>query len=179
MHGAGISIGLAILMVSLLTSPARADVDLYSLYDRLEPGMTVEEVAAAADGELLRKAGDAAESWLLWTSAGPARATAVMRATFREGRLVRLQYEEFGDEYRRFVKGRDSRIEIDRQELRRLWERTARLERVTDDCQVALEAYHRLVLGAQERLTRAEQASWVRVLELRRETERRFQRIPK
>lgn len=148
----------------------RSDADLHALYQRLEPGMTVEQVAAAtADGSRLGAAGTSpATSWLVWTPASPGRPTAVLRATFRDGRLHRLEYEVFAEEYHKRAKGEDPEVEVTQEDLTRLRRRSATLDRVADGCRKTVEAYHRLVLGAQNRLTRDEQKAWVRALELRR-----------
>jgi hypothetical protein len=172
-----------VVVLTVLTAlgpsrPVRGEADPSRLFERLELGMTVDEVAAAGGGRLRGPDGRPVTTWLVWSPTGGSTAMAVLRAAFREGRLVRLQLEEFGEEYRRLVKEREPRIEMSRDEVGRLWRRAARLERAADDCQAALEAYHRLVLGAQNRLTVAEQASWVRALELRRETERHLHRVP-
>jgi len=150
------------------TVTSRTDTDIHGVYERLEPGMTVEEVAVAADSRQLRTAPRPVASWVVWSSSGPSRATAVLRATFREERLVRLEYEVFGDQYRRLVKGSEPETEIYWAELRRLWHQSQRTEEAADACQVALEVYHRLTLGVQERLTQNEQAAWARALQLRR-----------
>jgi hypothetical protein len=145
-------------------------MDLHALYRRLEPGMTVEQVAAAAtgDGSRLGAAATPVTSWLVWTPAAPGRPTAVLRATFRDGRLNRLEYEVFGEDYHRSAKGEEPDVEVSQDDLTRLRRRSATLDRVADGCRKTVEAYHRLVLGAQNRLTRDEQKAWVRALELRR-----------
>lgn len=140
-----------------------------ALYERLEPGMTVGQVAAVADRPALgAEAG--VTSWLVWSPPGPGGPTAVLRVSFRDGRIARLEHEVFGDEYRRLVKGTDATVELDAAEARRLWQRG----QAVDDCHEALDAYHRLVLGVQQRLSPAEQQAWVRALELRREAESRL-----
>ncbi|MGH7264700.1 MAG: hypothetical protein ACREMB_07570 [Candidatus Rokuibacteriota bacterium] len=147
----------------------KSEMDLHALYQRLEPGMTVEQVAAtAADGSRLAAAAPPVTAWLVWTPAVPGRPTAVLRASFRDGRLLRLEYEVFGEEYHKVAKGEDPEVEVSPEDLTRLRRRSAKLERVADGCRQTVEAYHRLVLGAQNRLTREEQAAWVRALELRR-----------
>ncbi len=173
--GAILIVVLAILAVPFLAGPARGEVDLYHLYERLQPGMTVEEVTATAEGGLRGRS----EQSSLRGSCGilSAPAMAVLRAAFRGGRFVRLQYEGFGDEYQRLTKDTDaSPVEMSREEPNLLGRRTRHLERAADDCQAALKADHRLVLAAQDRLTTAEQASGVRALELRREIERYLRR---
>lgn len=159
-------------LAGALTS--RVETDIHGLYERLQPGMTVEEVAAAVDSWQLRTAPRPVSSWVVWSSVGrEARATAVLRVAFREERLVRAEYEVFGDQYRRLVKGGgEPEIEVYRAQLRRLADQSERKEQAVDVCQTALEAYHRLTLGAQERLTREEQAAWARALQLRRAVER-------
>ena len=72
-----------------------------------------------------------------------------------------------GDEYRRLAKGGDDGIELTEEELRHLWQRT----QAGDACQVALEAFHRLLLRAQDRLISSEQEAWVKALELRRQVD--------
>jgi hypothetical protein len=168
------STALAVLSLVLLVTPViaedRAPVTaggILVLYDRLSPGMAAGEVAAVARRPGLAAAGEAVTSWLLWSAPQAGGETAVLRATFRDGRLFRLEYEAFGDEYRRLAKGADDGIELDEPELRRLWQRS----QAAEDCQRALEAFHRLLLRAQDRLVPSEQEAWVRALELRRQAE--------
>jgi hypothetical protein len=129
---------------------------------------------AALAGRPTRLAVDQPVStWLLWRQSGPDRATEVLRATFRDGLLTRIEYESFGDEYRHLIKG-DHSIPMDPDEVTRLWRRATRMDQSAESCHGALDAFHRLVLGLQERLTTEEQQEWVRALLLRRtaETER-------
>jgi hypothetical protein len=83
-----------------------------------------------------------------------------------------MDYELFGEEYRRLVKGGDGDIDPAQGELRVLWSQKRQLERHAELCHDALEAYHRLVLDSQELLTRDEQGAWARALELRRRAEK-------
>jgi hypothetical protein len=126
--------------------------------------MTIAEVAALAGRPRLGTSAEPVTGWLLWSTPQASAATAVLRASFRDGRLTRLEYEAFGEEYRRLAKGPDAAMELTEDELRRLWRRTQAVE----SCQEALDAFHRLLLQTQERLTPSEQAAWVRALELRR-----------
>jgi hypothetical protein len=66
-------------------------------------------------------------TWLLWQFSGPDRGTEVLRATFRDGRLARIEYESFGDDYQRLIKG-DHPIPMDADEITRLWRRAARVD---------------------------------------------------
>ena len=160
------------LASSLAGEDARGrDIDTHAIYERLQIGMTVKEVAAVADRPQLLATAEPLHTWLLWNQPATGRPTGVLRTSFRDGRLVRAEHESFGDAYQRVAKGGDPGVEIGEDELRRLWRRTWRASRAAEQCQDALEAFHRLVLGAQERLTAAEQASWVRALELRRAAE--------
>ncbi len=142
-----------------------ANLDLGTLYQRLNPGMTVQEVARAAGRETISTPDTRLDSWLLWTPPVAGRPTEVLRTAFRDGRLARVEYEAFGDDYRRLVKG-DRGIAED--QVTRLWRRTAAVMEAAEDCGEALEAFHQLVVRLQERLTSAEQQAWVRALELRR-----------
>jgi hypothetical protein len=146
------------------------DDDLYVLYQRLQPGMALPEVGAATRRERALDPGNPPTSWLLWTPPAGGRPTEVLRATFRDGRVVRIEYEAFGDEYRYLVKG-ERRAEMDGDQIARLWRRSTQVMQAAEDCGEALEAYHHLVVGLQERLTPAEQQAWVRALRLRREAE--------
>jgi hypothetical protein len=98
----------------------------------------------------------------------------VLRAAFQDGRVSRLEYEWFGSEYRRLVKGGDSWVEIPADELARIWRQARQAGRLAEGCRDALDAYHRVVLGAQERLTGEEQQGWARALQLRRAVEQQF-----
>jgi hypothetical protein len=168
------SMVLLLVALGLLVTPAVADDrapvtagHILALYGRLSPGMSAGDVAAIARRPRLAAAGDPVTTWLLWSSPQGGVETAVLRATFRDGRLFRLEYEAFGDEYRRLAKGGDDAIELTEEELRHLWQRT----QAGDACQVALEAFHRLLLRAQDRLVSSEQEAWVRALELRRQVD--------
>ena len=111
-------------------------------------------------------------TWLLWNPTPDGKGMGVLRAAFQDGRLIRLEYESFGAEYRRLVKGADPWIEIAGDELARIWRQSWRVGRAAESCQHALDAYHHVVLGAQERLTFEEQREWARALQLRQEAER-------
>jgi len=147
------------------------EADLGALYERLQPGMTVGEVARTAGPAALRQAAEPVTSWLVWSPPALRRPTVVLRMSFRDGRLTRVEYESFGDEYRRLAKGREFGVEIGDQELRRLWRQLWQVTEAAGDCRVALDAFHHLVVQVQERLTTAQQAAWVRALELRRAAE--------
>jgi hypothetical protein len=147
-----------------------SDVDVYDLYARLRPGMSVREVATLAGGQLGAVA-EPVTTWLLWSSPPGTSGTAVLRASFQDGRLTRLEYEAFGAEYRRLVKGADPWVEIAGDELARIWRQTWRTEQAAESCRQALDAYHRVILDAQERLTAEEQQAWARALLLRRTAE--------
>jgi hypothetical protein len=134
--------------------------------------MTVKEVTAVIDDGRLREAPDTVTAWVIWSPPVTGRAMAVLRAVFRDRRLVRMDYELFGEEYRRLVKGGDGDIDPAQGELRVLWSQKRQLERHAELCHDALEAYHRLVLDSQELLTRDEQGAWARALELRRRAEK-------
>lgn len=173
------SASITVLAALVLLGPAGASdppglstqQEIHGLYERLAPGMTIEQVAAIAKRPHLGAGGAPVTTWLTWTSSRSGGPTAVLRASFRDGRLTRLEYESFGEEYQRLVKGTDP-VELDEAELRRLWQRG----RAVDECREALEAFHRLLLRVQDRLTPAEQEAWVRALELRREAESRATR---
>jgi hypothetical protein len=150
----------------------RSDLDVKALYERLSPGMSVREVAALTGGQL-GAAADPVTAWLLWSQA-PGGGTAVLRAAFQDGRVSRLEYEWFGSEYRRLVKGGDPWVEIPGDELARVWRQAWQAGRLAEGCRGALDAYHRVVLGAQERLTGDEQQEWARALQLRRAVEQQF-----
>ena len=149
-----------------------AGIDLEALYRRLQPGMTVEEVARAAERRTLAASAEPVTSWVIWNPPETGRPTTVLRAAFNDGRLVRVEYEAFGDEYRRLIKGGDLALTVSEDELRRLWRRDWRLTQAVEHCEEALEAFHQLTLSFQERLTTAEQAAWVLALGLRRAAER-------
>ncbi len=151
--------------------PATPD-EILALYERLLPGMPLAEVAAMAGRPGLLTSSEPVTSWTVWSPPRTGSPTAVLRATFQDGRLARLEYEAFGDAYRRLAKGSDAGMELGEAELRRLWERT----RGMDECREALEAFHRLLLRAQDRLTREEQEAWVAALELRRRVDSRLGR---
>jgi hypothetical protein len=148
----------------------RSDVDVHDLYAQLTPGMSLREVATLAGGRLGATA-EPVTSWLLWSPLTGGDGTAVLRASFQDGRLVRLEYESFGAEYRRLVKGTDPWIEIAGDELTRIWRQSWRATQAADSCRQALDAYHHVVLDAQERLTADEQQAWARALLLRRTAE--------
>jgi hypothetical protein len=88
----------------------RTDGDIYTLYERLQPGMTVKEVTAVIGDGRLREAPDTVTAWVIWSPPMTGRATAVVRALFRDGRLLRVNYELFGEEYRRLIKGGDGDV---------------------------------------------------------------------
>lgn len=148
----------------------RPRIDVYALYQQARLGMSVEAVHALAEHTTRLTADRPVTTWLLWQSSGPDRGTEVLRATFRDGRLARIEYESFGDEYQRLIKG-DPSIPMDADEITRLWRRAARVDQAAESCHGALDAFHRLVLGMQERLTTDEQQDWVRALLLRRTAE--------
>jgi hypothetical protein len=149
----------------------RSALDARALYERLTPGMSLREVAEVAGGQLAMAA-EPVTTWLLWNSTADGRGTAVLRAAFQDGHVIRLEFESFGEEYRRFVKGADPWVEITGGELARIWRQSWRVGRAAETCRSALDAYHRVVLGAQERLTFEEQRVWARALQLRQEAER-------
>jgi hypothetical protein len=168
---AGLALFGSLLAVQL---PVLADetrpvesVELRPLYQRLHPGMTIQEVASAAGRETMLRAETPLSSWLIWTPPADGRPVEVLRTAFRDGRLARIEYESFGDEYRHLMKG-DRRTEMDSDQLTRLWRRSAEVMEAAEVCGEALEAFHQLVVGLQERLTSAEQQAWVRALKLRR-----------
>ena len=150
--------------------------DIYKLYQELQLGMAVEAVATAVNGAALRTASRPVTSWLIWTPPVTRRPTTILRATFRDGRLDRLDYESFGTHYERLVKTRYSEVAIPQSELHRLWRDRWQLEETLEQCRAALGAYHRLVLGVQDRLSPEEREGWVRALELRRATESQINR---
>jgi hypothetical protein len=152
--------------------PRLGGIDLHDIYQRLQPGMTVDEVARAADRRALATSTGPVTSWVIWNPPETGRPTTVLRAAFDDGRLVRVEYEAFGDEYRRLIKGGDLALTVSEDELRRLWRRDWRLTQAVEHCEEALEAFHQLTLAFQERLTTAEQAAWVHALGLRRAAER-------
>lgn len=147
-----------------------APLDLYHLYARMSPGMAISTVRWLAADAGRSALGEAATSWLLWRHEGPDRGTEVLRASFRDGRLVRVEYESFAGEYRRFVKG-GSMVSMEASEIRQLWRRITRADQAVDSCHEALDAFHRLLMRTQERLTTNEQEEWVRALQLRRAAE--------
>lgn len=152
--------------------PHRQDsgIDVYGLYRRLSPGMSVRAVQTLAEHSTRLTLGEPVTTWLLWRHAGPDRGTEVLRASFREGRLVRIEYESFGDEYQHLVKG-ERTVPMDADEVGRLWRRAVRVDQAAESCHEALDAFHQLVLRVQERLTTNEQREWVRALQLRRAAE--------
>jgi hypothetical protein len=86
---------ILVLLVSVTTQVSadtlrlRTDADIYTLYERLQPGMTVKEVTAVIDDGRLREAPDTVTVWVIWSPPVTGRATAVLRAVFRDGRLLR------------------------------------------------------------------------------------------
>jgi hypothetical protein len=148
----------------------RSDVDVHELYARLSPGMSLQEVARLTGGQLAT-AGESVTTWILWSPLPEGGGTAVLRAAFQDGRVIRLEFEAFGAEYRRLVKGADPWVEIAGDELTRIWRQAWRAGRAAESCQDALDAYHRVVLDAQERLTPEQQQAWARALLLRRTAE--------
>jgi hypothetical protein len=152
--------------------PRSGGVDLHEVFRRIEPGMAVADVSRVSGRGALSGSADPVTSWLIWSPPATGRPTEVLRAAFREGRLVHVAYEVFGDEYRRLVKGTEPAVEMSEDELRRLWRRDWRLTQAVERCEEALDAFHQLALGFQERLTTVEQASWVHALGLRRAAER-------
>jgi hypothetical protein len=148
----------------------RPTLDVRALYQRLEPGMPVETVSALAEGMPVSGAGLPVTTWVLWQHSGASRGTEVLRAGFQDGRLVRVEYESFGDRYRRRAKG-DHRVPLEAAEVARLWRRSAEAEEGAAACREALEAFHELVMKAQGRLTDSEQQEWARALRLRRAAE--------
>jgi hypothetical protein len=151
----------------------RSDVDVYELYARLSPGMSLREVAELVGGQLAT-AGEDVTTWLLWNPLPAGGGTAVLRAAFQDGRVTRLEFEAFGAEYRRLVKGADPQVEIAGDELARIWRQAWRVGRAAESCQDALDAYHRVVVDAQDRLTPEQQQAWARALLLRRTAEERL-----
>jgi hypothetical protein len=151
------------------TGPGRSP-DLRALFARLAPGQTEAEVAALVGRARLGEGPDPVATWLRWGPV-PGGGVAVVRAVFRDGRLARAVYEAFGDTYRRRVTGERPEVEVSRAELVRLLRRGG----AAGECRDALEAFHRLVLGLQDRLDPAEQQDWVRALELRRSADAELQ----
>jgi hypothetical protein len=151
-------------------------LDLSALYQRLRPGMTVSEVAAAAGRLRLGEGAEPVTSWLVWSRSPATGETTVVRAAFRDERLVRVELEAFGEEYRRLVKGGDLAVELVARELRRLLRRTSDVQEAASECDDALEAFHQLLLRAQERLTPEEQQAWAHALERRRTAQRELER---
>jgi hypothetical protein len=135
--------------------------------------MSAREVAAMAGGQLGTTA-EPVTTWLVWNPTPDGKRTEVLRAAFQDGRVTRLEYESFGVEYHRLVKGGDPWVEIAGDELARIWRQSWRVGRAAESCRSALDAYHHVVLGAQERLTSDEQRAWARALQLRQEAERQL-----
>lgn len=148
----------------------RSEMDVSTLYQRLTPGMSVQAVEALAEHATRLTLHEPVTTWLLWQHSDPGRGTEVLRAAFRDGRLARIEYESFGDEYRHLVKG-DRTVPMDADEVARLWRRATQVDQAADSCHEALDAFHQLVLRLQERLTTNEQRDWVRALQLRRAAE--------
>ncbi len=148
----------------------RSQIDVYALYQRATPGMSVQALDALAEHATRLTTNPPVTTWLLWRQSDTDRGTEVLRATFRDGRLARIEYESFGDEYQRLIKG-DHPIPMDAEEITRLWRRAARVDQAAERCHEALDAFHQLVLRVQERLTTNEQREWVRALQLRRAAE--------
>jgi hypothetical protein len=148
----------------------RGDADVRELYERLSPGMPLREAATLAGGQLGATA-EPVTTWMLWSQAPEGQGTAVLRVAFQDGRISRLEYEWFGSEYRRLAKGADPWVEIPGDEVARIWRQTWQAGRAAETCREALDAYHEVVLGAQERLTPDEQQAWARALQLRRAAE--------
>jgi hypothetical protein len=147
-----------------------ASVELQTLFQRLHPGMTVQEVASAAGPKTMLSPGQPPQSWLIWTPPAAGRPVEVLRTAFRDGRLARIEYESFGDEYRHLVKG-DRPMELDSDQVTRLWRRSTEVMEAAEACGEALEAFHQLMVGLQGRLTSAEQRAWARALTLRQGAE--------
>ncbi len=148
----------------------RSQIDVFGLYQRAKPGMSVQALDALAEHATKLTANPPVTTWLLWRQSDTDRGTEILRATFRDGRLARIEYESFGEEYQRLIKG-DQWIPMDADEITRLWRRAARVDRAAEGCHEALDAFHHLVLRVQERLTTNEQREWVRALQLRRAAE--------
>jgi hypothetical protein len=172
----GLVLGLCAVVDADAPRPGTA-IDVHALYERLQPGMTVREVVVAAGRSSLLASPEPVTAWVLWNPPVSGRPTAVLRAVFREGRLGRVEYESFGEEYVRRAKGADPAIEIGEDELRRLWRQVWQSAQAAGQCRDALEAFHQLVLHLQERLTATEQATWVQALELRRTAEAQLERL--
>ena len=102
--------------------------------------MSVKAVAALA-GRPTRLAADQPVTTWLSGASRPDRGTEVLRATFRDGLLARIEYESFGDEYQRLIKG-DHSILVDPDEITRLWRRAARVDQAAESCHGALDAFH-------------------------------------
>ena len=171
---AWILVGLTLLLGMPASAPAeepesRSPVDILELYQRLQPGMAIGEVVRLAQPSAGLALGEAPTAWLLWRHSE--RGTEVLRTSFREGRLASVEYEAFGEAYRRLVKDGPGTIPVDRDELTLLWRRSTRIEQAAEDCQAALDAFHCLVMQLQDRLSPEEQRTWVRALELRRAAE--------
>jgi hypothetical protein len=165
-------LGLSLAASGLGAEPADrgSAIGVCALYQRLRPGMSVGAVEALSERAARLTTGAPVPTWLLWRHAGPDRGTEVLRASFREGRLARIEYESFRDEYQHFVKDdRTGPMEAD--EVPRLWRRAAQVDPAAERCHEALDAFHQLVVRVQERLTTNEQREWVRALELRRAAE--------
>jgi hypothetical protein len=152
-------------------------LDLHDLYRRLQPGMTVAQVAATAGRARLGRDAEPVTSWLVWSRSPDGRDTVVVRAVFREARLARVEHETFGETYRRLAKGEEPEPGISPPELQRLLRRTRDVEEAVGDCEGVLEAYHRLLVRAQERLTTMEQLDWARALGQRRALQRELDRV--
>jgi hypothetical protein len=161
------------LVAAAAEREVRSELDVRALYEQLQPGMSAREVATLAGGQLGATT-EPVTTWLLWSPMPGRQGTTVLRAAFHDGRLTRLEYESFGLEYRRLVKGADPWVEIASDELARIWRQSWRAGRAAESCRSALDAYHHVVLGAQERLTSDEQQAWAKALLLRREAERQL-----
>jgi hypothetical protein len=147
--------------------PPTSAVEVRALYDRLEPGMSIGQVAEAAKRPQLLTNQAPITPWLIWSRTVTQEATVVVRAFFQDARLARIEYESFGEEYQRLIKGTELTLGLAEAERRRLSQSRDALAHCSD----ALNAYHQLRLRAQERLTPAEQQVWGRALELRRAVE--------
>ena len=165
----GLLLALPLPVVAAEPGPV-ASVELQTLFQRLHPGMTVQEVASAAGPKTMLSPGQPPHSWLIWTPPAAGRPVEVLRTAFRDGRLARIEYESFGDEYRHLVKG-DRPMELDSDQVARLWRRSAEVTETAQACGEALEAFHQVVVGLQGRLTSAEQQAWARALTLRQAAE--------
>lgn len=167
---AGIA-GVAAIAAAGEPRAGRDDGDVPAVFERLEPGMTVGEVAAIAGEARPRTTTTPVSSWLLRRPGPDGRSMLALRASFHEGRVLRLELEAFGEESRRLVKGADPGVEIAADRLARIWRRSWRAERAAERCRDALDAYRDLLVGAQERPVPAEQQAWARALLLRRAVE--------